>query len=657
MYLARNPLLKSLANTSSQVLIPAAMDQVLPETTAYCDLDRGLLAMSFLCPMNSQGISLSGTILKGGTGILPFYDYVIVGGGVSGLLVANRLTEDPKSMITSLILIHCVKLTVRVATVLVIEAGKIDNHSPAIQYPRNVLLAPVNNSWPITSLPDAELNNRTTPVQAGLVLGGGGAINGMAFDRGSPGDYDLWGELTGDDSWGWERLLPYFKKSETFTPPSEDLQEEFGIGFRPDAHGFTGPSFIRAVRQAGIPIQLDGTANAIGGFWSPNSLDPVTRERSYGRTTYHELSNERQNYHVLLEALVTRLTPDLSGVEYVPGYDPAFNAIPPGAERLKVRARKEIIMAAGAIHTPKILQLSGIGSSDVLHGLGVEQVIDLPAVGENFQDHPVLYGSQELTNLGDPTQLLSYAFSNATYDAEQGALYELNRTGRWTASWENIMSFLTAEYLNVSTTSLIQAAQQPADKFLRPGLDPTIVHGYEKVKTATLNSMIEGRITLTENLIGGIVSLQKPLSRGSVRAASTDPYNMPLVDYRAFTNPLDLTIFTQGIRFNTDVLPTTDAYQELGTVVHFPTPDLSDTELEAVIRSSAAPTYNHASGTCAMLKLEDGGCVDNKLRLYGSMGRIRVVDASIFPVIPSAHTQSTVYAVAERAADIIRERH
>ncbi|KAL4812299.1 hypothetical protein BDW67DRAFT_188812 [Aspergillus spinulosporus] len=612
-----------------------------------------LLALSFLCLVNIQGIPFSGTTVKGGTNILRFYDYVIVGGGVSGLVVANRLTEDPKT------------------TVLVIEAGKIDNHSPAIQIPRYVLLAPVNNSWPITSLPDAELNNRTTPVEVGRVLGGGGAINGMAFDRGSPGDYDLWSELIGDDSWGWEGLLPYFKKSETFTPPAKDIQEEFGIGYKPDAHGTTGPvqssfppfitstqkTFISALRQLGIPIQLDGTATAIGGFWSPNSLDPVTRERSYARTTYHELSKERQNYHVLLEALVTRLTPDLSGVEYVPGYNPAFNAIPPCAERRQVCARKEIIMAAGAIHTPKILQLSGIGSSDVLHRLGVEQVFDLPAVGENFQDHPVLYGSQELTNLSDPTQLLSYVYSNATYDAEQGTLYELNRTGRWTASWENTMSFLTAEYLNISTTSLAQAAQQPADKFLRPGLDPKIVHGYEKIKTATLNSMIEGRITITENLFGGIVRLQNPLSWGSVRAASTDPYNMPLVDYRAFTNPLDLTIFTQGIRINTDVLPTTDAYQELGTIVHFPSPELSDTELEAVIQSSAAPTFNHASGTCAMLKLEDGGCVDNKLRLYGSMGRIRVVDASIFPVVPSAHIQSTVYAVAERAAEIIKNRH
>ncbi|KAL4864064.1 hypothetical protein BDV12DRAFT_205956 [Aspergillus spectabilis] len=617
-----------------------------------------LLGLPFIGPAIVQGVPFPGRIVQKDTDLLPGYDYVVVGGGVSGLVVANRLTEDPKS-------------TSRSTTVLVIEAGKIDNYSQAIQYPRYVSLAPVNNSWPITSLPDAELNNRTTPVEVARVLGGGSAINGMAFDRGSPGDYDLWGELIEDESWGWEGLLPYFKKSETFTPPTEDLQEEFGIGYDMEVHGTIGPvqssfppfitttqkAFISALRQLGIPVQVDGTANAIGGFWSPNSLDPVTRERSYARTTYHELAEDRRNYHVLLESLVTRLTPDLSGVEYIPGYHPALNATPPAIKRRKIRARKEIILAAGAIHTPKILQLSGIGSSQALDDLGVEPIIDLPAVGENFQDHPALYGSEELMNLEDPTQLLSYFYSNATYDAEQGVLYELNRTGRWTASWENTLSFLTANHLNLSTASLAQAAGQPAERYLRSGLDPTIVNGYEKVKRATLEYALEGKIALTENLFGGIVSLQKPFSRGTVRAASTDPYKMPLVNYRAFTNPLDLQILIQGIRFNTDILPTTDAYKALGTVVQFPTPGLSDTELAAVIRSSASPTFDHASGTCAMLKLEDGGCVDNKLRLYGSKGRIRVVDASIIPIVPSAHTQSTVYAVAEKAADLIRGRY
>ncbi|KAL3481916.1 hypothetical protein BJX99DRAFT_253041 [Aspergillus californicus] len=607
-----------------------------------------LLGLPFIGPALVQGTPFPGRIIQD-TDLLPVYDYVIVGGGVSGLVVANRLTEDPKT------------------TVLVIEAGKIDNYSPAIQYPRHVSLAPVNNSWPITSLPDAKLNNRTTPVEAARLLGGGSAINGMAFDRGSPGDYDLWAELIGDERWGWEGLLPYFKKSETFTPPTEDLQKEFGIGYDMDVHGTTGPvqssfppfittpqkAFISALRQLGIPIQVDGTANAIGGFWSPNSLDPVSRERSYART-YHELATDRRNYHVLLESLVTRLTPDLSSVEYIPGY-PALNATPPGI-KYQVQARKEIILAAGAIHTPKVLQLSGIGSSQALDNLGIKPIIDLPAVGENFQDHPALYGSEELTNLEDPTQLLSYVSSNATYDAEQGVLYDLNRTGRWTASWENTLSFLTATHLNLSV-SLARLATHPAERYLRPGLDPTLVNGYKKVQRMTLEYARKDKIALTENLLGGIVSLQKPFSRGTVLAASPDPHEMPVVEYRAFTNPLDLQILIQGIRFNTDILPTTDAYKALGTIVQFPTPGLSDTELAAVIQASASPTLDHACGTCAMLKFEDGGCVDNNLVLYGSNGRIRVVDASVIPVVPSAHIQSTVYAVAEKAADLIRGRY
>ncbi|KAL4887224.1 hypothetical protein BJY04DRAFT_225367 [Aspergillus karnatakaensis] len=617
-----------------------------------------LLALGLLYPAIVQGVPFPGQVVNKAADLLPIYDYVVVGGGLSGLVVANRLTEDPG-----------IRLTGLAATVLVLEAGNIDNYSPSIQYPRYVSLAPVNHSWPITSLPDAELNNRTTVVEAGRVLGGSSAINGMAFDRGAPGDYDLWAKLIGDDGWSWEELLPYFKKSETFTPPSEELQQQFGIEYDMDAHGTTGPlqssyppfitttqkSFLAALRQLGIPIQVDGTANAIGGFWSPNSLDPVTRERSYARTTYHELGEGRRNYHVLLESLVTRLTPDLSGVEYL-DYNTALNATPSAAKRRTVRVRKEIIMAAGALHTPKILQLSGIGSSGVLRSLNIKQIIDLPGVGENFQDHPALYGSEEWTKLEDPTQVLAYFYSNATYDAEQGVLYELNRTGRWTAAWENTLSFLTAEHLNLSTTLLQQALHQPADRYLRPGLDAAIIKGYKKIKAATLEFMTEGKITLTENLWGGIVALQKPLSRGSVRAASTDPYAVPLIDYRAFSNPLDVQIFTHGIRFNTELLPTTEAYNELGTVVQFPTPGLSDDQLAAVIRSSASPTFDHASGTCAMLKLEDGGCVDSKLRLYGSRGRIRVVDASIMPVVPSAHIQSTVYAVAEKAADLIKGR-
>lgn len=413
-------------------------------------------------------------------------------------------------------------------------------------------------------------------------------------------------------------------------------------------------AFIDALRQLHIPIQLDGTANAIGGFWNPNSLNPEVRERSYARTTFHEIAKGRPNYHVLAETLVTNLTPDLSSVEYITDYNPSVKVAPRDAKSSKVQARKEIILAAGALHTPKILQLSGIGSSSVLKSLGIEQVLDVPGVGENFQDHPVFYGAMKLTNLDDPTQDPSYLSTNATYDAAMGQIYERNRTGPWTFSTANVFAFLTAQHLNVSTAAITHAASQPAEKYLRAGLDSAIITGYEKVKSAVLKSTAEGKIALTENLFGNVASLQKPLSRGSVHAASTDPYKMPLVDYRTFTNPLDLQILIQSLRFNADVISQTRAYKAIGAVVQTPEPGLSDKELVELVRTAGQPSFSHPSGSCAMLKLEDGGCVDNKLRLYGSEGRVRVVDASVFPVVPSTHTQSTVYAVAEKAADIIK---
>ncbi|KAL3486518.1 hypothetical protein BJX62DRAFT_241939 [Aspergillus germanicus] len=141
-------------------------------------------------------------------------------------------------------------------------------------------------------------------------------------------------------------------------------------------------------------------------------------------------------------------------------------------------------------------------------------------------------------------------------------------------------------------------------------------------------SMVSGTVALTENLFGGVASLQKPLSRGSLRAASTDPYKLPLVDYRTFSNPLDLQIMVQSVRFNTDIFPQTDAFKEIGAFVQTPETGLSDIQLAGVIRASVDPSFSHPSGTCAMLKLEDGGSVDNRLRLYGSYGRVRVANAS-----------------------------
>jgi choline dehydrogenase-like flavoprotein len=322
------------------------------------------------------------------------------------------------------------------------------------------------------------------------------------------------------------------------------------------------------------------------------------------------------------------LARDPSGVEYIPGYNPNQTVIAPNATTNRVLARREIIMAAGALHTPKILQLSGTGSSSVLDRLGINQIINLPGVEENFQDHLAQYLAVVVTNISDPTQNPAYLDKNRTYDAEMGDLYEKTRTGPWTVSPDNTFAFLTADYLNVSYGSFVEAAQQPAAKYLRPGIDSAIINGFERMEMATLRSMMQGTVALTENLFGGVASLRKPLSRGSVHAASTDPYKMPLVEYRTFSNPLDLQIMIQSVRSNRDILPQTAAFKEIGAFVQTPETTLSDIQLGGVIRASADPSFSHPSGTCAMLKLEDGGCVDKRLRLYGSYGRVRVVDAS-----------------------------
>jgi choline dehydrogenase-like flavoprotein len=186
---------------------------------------------------------------------------------------------------------------------------------------------------------------------------------------------------------------------------------------------------------------------------------------------------------------VTRLSHDLSGVEYIPGYNPDQTVVAPNATTRQVQARREIIMAASALHTPKILQLSGIGSSFVLDRLGINQIINLPGVGENFQDHPAQYLAVVVTNISDPTQHPAYLDQNKTYDAEMGVLYEETRTGPWTVSTDNTFAFLTADHHNVSYGSFVEAAQQPAAKYLRPGIDSTIINGFEKIKMASLRSI------------------------------------------------------------------------------------------------------------------------------------------------------------------------
>ncbi|KAF8473606.1 hypothetical protein BDZ91DRAFT_651441 [Kalaharituber pfeilii] len=598
-----------------------------------------------------------GTILERAEDMFPIYDYVIIGAGTSGMVVANRLTENPKT------------------TVLVIEAGKIDNLEPRMLYPRYVWHAGINNTWPYMSEPMPELNNRTHQIWCAKVLGGGSAINGMVFDRGARGDYDVWGELIGDtNAWSFNSLLPYFKKSETFNPPSQELVDKFGITYDMASHGTSGPTqgsfppfiystsknFIRAAQQLGIDTPAEGgDGSALGVFWSPNSIDNVLYQRSYPRNTYHILSSPRPNYHVLANTTVTKLTyapcsrsAHVSGVEYVSSSSTSYAT----AIKRTVKAKKEVIMASGAINTPRLLQLSGIGSRRLLKSLGIPVVAHLPGVGEGLQDHPVAFLGWNAT-VPPPPEEDPANLNDPVHDAAMGELYVNNHTGPWTVSTGNVLGFFTAAHINLPASVLDAGEAQSVGAYLRPGLDSTVIAGYEKQKAATLRLFRENKLALVEatyarsSTLDGIMH---PLSRGYVQITSNDPLAVPLVDLRALTNPFDWDVMINSVRWQQQVMSQAPALKDdLGAAPVFPDPAADDATLKAALRSSLWPSFAHLSGTCPLMKRKEGGCVDKKLRVYG-VRNLRIVDASIMPIIPGTHLQSTVYAVGEKAADIIK---
>ncbi|KAL2357375.1 glucose-methanol-choline oxidoreductase, partial [Cryomyces antarcticus] len=318
------------------------------------------------------------------------YDYVVVGGGTSGLTVADRLTEDPKT------------------TVVVVEYGCLRPSTVAIRNQELLHQRSILASY--QSIPQPGLDNRSSPVYSAAVVCGGTAINGMFFNRGSAGDYDTWEQL-GNPGWGWNGLLPYFKKinlrkiSITFTPPPEDLAAQYPIPSDLSPHGTSGPvgsSFSRfqypviknffsgwnGIGVASNPQPNVGDAN--GAFYSTLSLDFKNQSRSSASTAYYRpMIGKRPNYHLVAGQSVTKIlfSKKTMRATSVNPPDPWSNFTH------SVSACHEVIHAAGAVHSPQILQLSGVGPKKLLFGLGVDTLVDLPGVGYNFQDQPSMFMS------------------------------------------------------------------------------------------------------------------------------------------------------------------------------------------------------------------------------------------------------------------------
>ncbi|EQB58549.1 hypothetical protein CGLO_01198 [Colletotrichum gloeosporioides Cg-14] len=576
--------------------------------------------LSLLLPYSSALHITNQTI---GKFLLDEYDYVVAGGGLSGLVVANRLSENSD------------------ATVLVIEAGDLDRREGRVIIPGYIGRTPPSGyGQDVLTAPQTFLDGKTRDINQGKVVGGGSIVNGMCWTRGAAADFDAWEEL-GNDGWGWKGLLPYFKKVEKYTTNvGQGIRDEFNIKPNMSFHGTNGPinvaypdhiyntssSVLQGLAEVGIHTSNDvNSGDPTGAMIVASSMSPTNQTRSDARTGYFDTANARSNFHVVTGHMATRLIVGLPGsltnqesrriigVELSSGLSDINRT---------VTVNKEVILAAGAIQSPVLLQVSGIGPRQVLESLNISTQIDLPGVGNNFQDHPM---------------------ARFPYDCPL------------TTPLINTVAFPALKYHADEWRTLLAHSKNQSFDFLPLDTPSAVAAGYAKQKALLLNHLAREDVGAYELLAAswGQISIanQKPLSRGTVRPSSSSVYDAPAVDPRYCADPLDCKIIRLGLQL-TQKLMATDAMKPLLPVVDAKYNSTDERELMTAMKPLVGTEY-HPSGTTSMLPKDLGGVVDSELMVYGTCN-LRVVDAGIMPMIPGGHIQAAVYAVAEKAADIIK---
>ena len=524
------------------------------------------------------------------------FDFVVVGGGTAGCALAARLSEDPRR------------------TVCLIEAGG-SGKSLLVDVPGAIVLAQRSASlnWRFQSVPQPRLNGRRISLPRGRGLGGSALINGMVYFRGHPRDYDAWSDA-GANGWSFREVLPYFRKSED--------NEDFGPS---QFHGRGGPMHVRNVTRPnplnfaffdalaglGVPARADLTgADTEGMGLRQLTIRRGTRETTANAMLYPAL--RRPNLLVLTRTQATRVI--LDGRRAV--------AVEARSEdgTIVVRAHREVVLAAGAIQSPQLLMLSGVGDGEHLAALGIEVRHHLPGVGRNLHDH---LASPVHMSMGDPT---SYGVSvRATpRNLLNIAEYLLFRRGPLANNvFESAAFVKTVPGLRKPDVQLVfQPARRPGPSFPFP-----IGHGFAISPVGLY-----------------------PRSRGRLTLASSDPFTAPLIDPNLLAVPEDLEPLVRGIRLIRQIFasPAFARYRARETAPG--NAAVSDADLIAYIRAEAY-TVHHPVSTCRMGS-DPSAVVDPQLRVVG-LEHLRVADASVFPSIIGGNTNAAVVMIAEKAADMI----
>lgn len=508
--------------------------------------------------------------------------------------------------------------------------------------------------------------------------------------------FDEW-ESAGNHGWGWNGISPYFRKFFTLSQPDIKLQAHADINWidgntlstsGPIQAAFTdspdnplGKAWVDTFKKLGIGLTADPfSGRSTGAFSCPSSIDPITKTRSYSASAYYAPAAERTNLEVIVGATANKiLLEGTSSDSGLAAHTVVFKT-QDGTE-YKAQAKCEVILAAGAFQTPKLLELSGIGRRSLLEKLGIPCTLDLPAVGENLQDHLMTGVSFEVTD--------GIMTGDALLRQDPGIvelfmqMYQEHKAGPLASG------SLTSYAFTPIMTEAISQFDPGAQKMLDEALTSLAKHHHsERSQADFLIKMIRAQseatgalfaipaqvnlhngpeqIGLTTNPVdGNYLSLGSmllhPLSRGSTHVASSDSKVPPTIDPRYLSHPLDIEVYARHLMFIEVLAKTEPLASFLKSNGRRAQPGPNGGEVDTVEKAkeyirATALSNNHPVGTCAMLPRDQDGVVDAELKVYG-IERLRIVDSSIMPFIPMANTQTTVYAVAEKAADLIRKKY
>jgi len=524
------------------------------------------------------------------------YDFIIVGAGSAGAALAYRLSADPTNR------------------VLVLEAGPVDNFWSSIPMGYSRLVNNPAANWCYTAEPEASTDGRRLPVPRGRMLGGSSAINGLVFVRGQSHDYNTWAQM-GNRGWSYEDVLPVFKRMESYSGGSDEFRGRNGPlkVTDPDGNDPLFRALVAAAQEAGVPHAGDYNGASQEGI-SMSQATIANGKRVSTAQSYLNPVKYRPNLEIITDALTSRLVLDgkrCGGVQF--NHD---------GETRTAYARAEVVLSAGSINSPALLELSGIGQPDRLQSLGIDVQHALSGVGENLRDH---YAPRTRWRIDAPR-------------------IPFNHRGKGWGLAREISRYL------LTGTGMIGMPAAPIRAFVRSReglMAPDVLLGWVPL-------LYESGMIVSE--VPGVTCYAHPMrpeSTGTVHITSWDPRSAPAIRFNFLSTPPDAEVAVRAIRIARSIM-TSPTMQALGTSELAPGDARQlDDEILEWIKAAGETTY-HPVGTCKMGQ-DDRAVVDEQLRVRGLKG-LRVADASIMPTLISGNTNAPSIMIGEKASDLILGR-